>query len=146
VAKAIIKDFKAGIMSVERKLKSMPNNMNAKDVGFKHKLEDGYYIRECVIPKHALMTTAIHKVPNPLFLLTGKASILTDKGCTRIKAPHYQMTKPGTKRIIFAHEECKFVTVHRTDRKDTRDVIKDVVTDQFDKKITKKQLKLLIGG
>ena len=42
-------------------------------------------------------------------------SILTEEGVQHIKAPFQGITKVGTKRVIYTHEECIFTTVHSTD-------------------------------
>jgi hypothetical protein len=137
--------IRRAIMNVEKNIQRMPSCKTAADISFKQILQDGYYIRECPVPKNYLITTAIHKVANPLFLLKGEASILSEDGVIRIKAPFYKITQPGTKRMIYAHKDCVFVTVHRTDRKDIKSVLKDIVTDNYGKKISKGQLKLLMG-
>ena len=98
----------------------------------KHSFADGCYIREVFNPKGELIVTKIHKVSHPFFLLKGEMSILTEEGEKRIKAPHYGITKAGTKRIIYSHEDCVFVTVHATDKTDIKEIEKDVIADNYE--------------
>ena len=59
-------------------------------------------------------------------------TILSEDGEKTIKAPHYGITPAGTKRIIYAHEDCVFVTVHVTDKKDTKEIEKDIIAKKFE--------------
>ena len=113
----------------------------------KHTFADGLYIREIFIPKGQIISTGIHKKEHPYFVLKGDISVLTDKGVERIKAPYNGITKPGTKRLIYMHEDSIWITVHATDKSTVEDVLNDVVAKDFnDPDISienmKKQLKL----
>jgi hypothetical protein len=108
------KEFETGITKVQSILEK---NGHGKELGMKknpviHKFTDGQYIREIFNPAGELIVTAIHKVQHPFFLLKGEMSIMTKEGENRIKSPYYGVTEVGTKRIIYAHTDCIFVTVH----------------------------------
>jgi hypothetical protein len=96
-----------------------------------HNFADGQYIRKIVMPKGLLVTTKIHAKNHPYFILSGEASIFSDKGVERIKAPHHGITEAGTKRALYIHEQCTFITVHRTDCISVDDVVNEVVVDDF---------------
>jgi hypothetical protein len=81
----------------------------------KHTFAGGCYIREIYNPANELIITKIHKKEHPFFLMKGEMSILTEEGVQHIKAPFQGITKVGTKRVIYTHEECIFTTVHSTD-------------------------------
>lgn len=97
-----------------------------------HSFADGQYIREIYNPADAVIITKIHKKNHPFFLLEGKMTIITLEETITIEAPHYGVTKAGTKRIIYTHEPCRFVTVHRTDSTSISEIEEEVVTDSFD--------------
>jgi hypothetical protein len=97
-----------------------------------HSFADGQYIREIYNPADAIIITKIHKKNHPFFLLEGKMTIITLEETITIEAPHYGVTKAGTKRIIYTHEPCRFVTVHRTDSTSISEIEEEVVTDSFD--------------
>tara|TARA_B100001093_G_scaffold338500_1_gene323274 strand:+ start:18047 stop:18562 length:516 start_codon:yes stop_codon:yes gene_type:complete len=113
----------------------------------KHTFAGGCYIREINCPAGQILTTAIHKKEHPYFVIKGKVSVLTENGIKEITAPFYGVTKPGTKRVVFVHEDCTWVTVHRTDSTDVDEVLDEVLAKTFEdpevsfKKI-KKQLQL----
>jgi len=78
----------------------------------KHTFAGGCYVREIYNPANELIITKIHKKEHPFFLMKGEMSILTEEGIQHIKAPYQGVTKIGTKRVIYTHEECIFTTVH----------------------------------
>ena len=58
-------------------------------------------------------------------------TILMEDGVKRIKAPHYGITPAGTKRIIYCHEDCVFVTVHVTKETDLKKIEAEVIAKDF---------------
>ncbi len=97
----------------------------------KHTFAGGCYVREIYNPANMLLVTKIHKVDHPYFLMSGKMSILTEDGIVDIEAPHHGVTKAGTKRVIYTHEPCTFVTVHATDKKTPEEVEEEVIAKSF---------------
>ena len=98
----------------------------------KHTFAGGCYIREIYNPAHELIVTKIHKKEHPFFLMKGEMSILTEEGIQNIKAPYQGVTKPGTKRAIYTHEECVFITVHATENTTVEDVEEEVVCTKYE--------------
>ena len=91
-----------------------------------HDFADGQYIRTIVMPKGLALVSRIHNKNHPFFIMKGECSIYTEKGLERVKAPHNGITLAGTQRLMFIHEECTFITVHRTDCLTPEEVIKEV--------------------
>ena len=98
----------------------------------KHTFVDGAYVREITMPKGALLTSKIHKVCHPYFVLKGDVSVLTEKGVQRIKAPYSGITPAGTKRILYIHEETVWTTIHVTKEKDLKKIEEEVIANSFD--------------
>ena len=98
----------------------------------KHTFAGGCYIREIYNPANELIITKIHKKEHPFFLMKGEMSILTEDGIQHIKAPYQGITKVGTKRAIYTHEECIFITVHATDSTSIKDVEEEVVCTKYE--------------
>ena len=129
-------EFRNGIMKVQENLENHPNGLTGEALEklnpLKHSFADGCYIREIFNPKGELLVTKIHKVTHPFFLMKGDMTILMEDGIKRIKAPHYGITPAGTKRIIYCHEDCVFVTVHATKLTDIKAIEKEVIAKDFD--------------
>ena len=85
------------------------------------------------MPKDLVVSTKIHTKNHPFFIMKGEASIYSDNGVERIKAPYHGITEAGTKRVLYIHEECTFITVHRTDCLDIDDILNEVTVDDFSK-------------
>ena len=98
----------------------------------KHTFAGGCYIREIYNPANELIITKIHKKEHPFFLMKGEMSILTEDGIEHIKAPYQGITKAGTKRAIYTHEECIFITVHATENTTIEDVEDEVVCTKYE--------------
>tara|TARA_R110002012_G_scaffold234813_1_gene408468 strand:- start:984 stop:1583 length:600 start_codon:yes stop_codon:yes gene_type:complete len=98
----------------------------------KHTFAGGCYIREIYNPANHLIITKIHKKEHPFFLMKGSMSILTEEGIQHIEAPYQGVTKPGTKRAIYTHEECTFITVHATGNTSIEEVEEEVVCTRYE--------------
>jgi len=138
-----IDHFRKSIIEFEEQLASMPDSYgDAKNPGqdevankinpLKHTIVGGLYIREIFMPKGQLMTTGIHKKEHPFFVLKGDVSVLTENGVNRIKAPYNSITKPGTKRIIYIHEDTVWITVHATEKESVPEILEDIIAKDFD--------------
>ena len=49
-----------------------------------------------------------------------------------IEAPFHGITKKGTKRAVYIHEDVIFITVHATEKTTVEEVRKDVLAESFD--------------
>jgi hypothetical protein len=120
------------ILSFEDKLKLVPGAMVGDCFPLKHTFVPGMYIREITMPAGALLTSKIHKMEHPYFILRGDVSVLTEKGVVRLKTGFSGITPAGTKRLLYCHEETVWVTVHRTDSTDLKLIEEEVIAKNFD--------------
>jgi len=129
------KEFREKITELEEAILSVQGTTGEvmhKANPVKHTFAGGCYIREIYNPAHELIVTKIHKKEHPFFLMKGEMSILTEEGIQNIKAPYQGVTKPGTKRAIYTHEECVFITVHATENTTVEDVEEEVVCTKYE--------------
>jgi len=129
-------NFRKGITTFDMTLRSIPGAIIVGEEvdklnPVKHTFAGGCYIREIYNPKGELIVTKIHKVTHLYFLLKGEMSILTESGPKRIKAPYWGVTVMGTKRIIYTHEECIFITVHATKQVSVEAAEEEIVAKDF---------------
>lgn len=126
-------EVRAFILEVESRMSEVPGaKFEDECAPLKHTFADGCYIREITMPKGMLLTSKIHKKKHPYFILKGDVSVMTDEGVVRIKAPFYGITMPGTKRILYMHEETVWVTVHVTDSRDFKEIEEQIIAKTFD--------------
>jgi len=142
------KQFRENITTLENEIVNTEGVLIGEDLHktnpVKHTFADGCYIREIFNPAGLLIITAIHKKKHPFFLMEGEMSILTDDGTMHIKAPHHGVTLPGTKRVIYTHTDCVFITVHATESTDIKEIEEEVIAKDFnDPDISLEDIKLL---
>ena len=128
-------EFREGIIILQEKmLEDEDTKTPEKDPDFnpvKHTFCKHQYVREIFNPAGEMLVTKIHKVEHPFFLLKGEMSILSEEGEMRITAPYYGVTPVGTKRVILAHTDCTFVTVHPTDKTDLEEIEDELIAKDY---------------
>jgi quercetin dioxygenase-like cupin family protein len=97
----------------------------------KHNFAEGVYVREIFIPKGSLIVGKIHKHSHPNFLMKGEVSVLTEEGPKRLKAPLSMISPAGTKRVVYAHEDTVWITVHVTKKTNLKKIEKDIIAKTY---------------
>jgi hypothetical protein len=92
---------------------------------------DGCYVREWLCPAGVFTISRLHKFAHPFFVIEGDVSVMTEDGIERIKAPHYSITQPGTKRILYTHKTTRWVTVHVTDLTDPDEIVEAMTVTTY---------------
>jgi len=110
------------------------NVVRCKEFPLKHSFADQIYIRQMNMKKDTLVVGAIHNHLHVWFLLAGSLTIVTETSSEDFIAPCYVISKPGAKRVIYAHEDSIFVNIHKNP-----DNIKDI--DQLEAIIVSKNYK-----
>lgn len=79
----------------------------------KHRFTPGLYIREIFMPAGSLITSKIHNTCHPYVVSKGSVSVRIDEGNWQlIEAPFTGITNPGTRRVLYIHTDCVWVTFH----------------------------------
>lgn len=78
-----------------------------------HHFCEGVYAREFFLPAGTVAVGKMHAKESFFLLVMGDATISTEGGVVqRIRAPYMAVTQPGSKRVVFAHEDTLFLTFH----------------------------------
>jgi hypothetical protein len=97
------------IESLEAQMEQLPQ----ESFPLRHLFTPDLYIREILLPKGSLLTTRIHLTEHPFVISSGVVSVWDDEcGWLTLYAPHTGITKPGTRRILFAHTDVIWSTFH----------------------------------
>lgn len=128
------KEVRNLIMDVEEKMKQIPGAMIGDCFPLNHTFTDGLYTREIKMPKGYLVVSKIHKYEHPYFVLQGEVSVITEEGVKRIVAPYYGVTPVGTKRVLYIHEDCTWITVHTnpSNGTDVDEIEERIIAKSFD--------------
>ncbi len=98
----------------------------------KHYFSDGVYAREIIIPAGTTLTGKIHKTEHLNIISKGEITVWTDEGMKRIKAPFTMVSKPGMKRVGYAHTDTVWTTIHGTQEKDLEKLEELLIAKTFE--------------
>lgn len=106
--------------------------MEEADCPLVHSFTPGMYVRQIFIPARTVLTSRIHLTEHPYVISKGDISVWTkETGCVRLKAPHSGITKPGTRRLLFAHDDTIWTTFHATDETDVDKIVDTITTTRM---------------
>jgi hypothetical protein len=87
-----------------------------------HHFAPGMYGREFSMPAGMLVVGKIPKHGHIMMVVKGRATVLDEFGRYEVAAGFVQASRPGAKRVVLAHEDTTFVTVHLNPT-DTQDLV-----------------------
>lgn len=125
-------EFRAKIVEFEKIIKATPGTYGEDPFPLVHTFINGLYVRQVTVPARILTVTKIHAVEHVFFLQKGTVSILTESGIISHTAPYQGVTKVGTKRIIYHHDEVIFTTVHPTNKTTVAEVEAEIFAQDFE--------------
>lgn len=119
------------------------------DCPLNHRFLPGIYIREIMMAAGSLVTSMIHKTTHAYFVLQGKVSVISENfGEQYIEAPFTGTTFPNTRRVLYIHENCVWITVHPTSiqpRDESPEALLEAVA-LIEDEILEKRENPLLGG
>jgi hypothetical protein len=77
-----------------------------------HMFTDGLYVRQIEIPAGTLLTSMEHTTEHPFVILSGVIDVISCFEKIQYTGPCVGITKPGTKRVLFAHSDTVWLTFH----------------------------------
>jgi len=78
----------------------------------KHHFAPGMYGREFSMPAGMVVVGKIHRHGHIMMVCKGRATVVDEFGRYEVAAGFVQSSRPGAKRVVYAHEDTTFVTVH----------------------------------
>ena len=122
----LAKNFKTNITKLEDDIRTIADGVSvivgtkekpiltdAEQVPINHFFMDGVYVREMTMYKDTIVSGAIHKHLHMSFLLQGRVSVVGEAGMVEHVAPCIIIAEPGTKRVIYSHEDSIWYTAHK---------------------------------
>jgi len=109
------------------------------------------YIREIFMPAGSLITSKVHKTEHPYIVSYGKVAVSIDSNdWIEITAPYTNITKPGTRRVLYILEDCIWTTFHRIDGmkseyNELNDDEKENIVKEIEEKILEPHVNYLTG-
>lgn len=91
-----------------------------------HFFAPGLYARQMFIPAGTVLTGAVHKVEH-LAIFVGDITVWTEEGMKRLTGHHTFISKPGAKRVGYAHADTWCTGFFSTDKTDVAELERDLV-------------------
>lgn len=96
-----------------------------------HTFLDGVYVRTIFMPAGSLITSKKHRTRHPFSVVEGVVSVWVNEGEEQIlKAPYEGITEPGTRRVLYIHEDCIWVTYHLNPDNEDVDEIEERIIEK----------------
>lgn len=126
VTEIIEKDDRDSLVdSVESK---MVQNFEPVHSPVDHLFTPGLYTRIIQMAAGSMITSKIHKTEHPFVILKGKVSVWTkEAGVVTLEAPFIGVTKPGTRRILYIHEDTVWATFHPTNLQTVEEIEEKII-------------------
>jgi quercetin dioxygenase-like cupin family protein len=96
------------IMELQAEMMKIQNPMPEPE----HFFAPGMYGRKLTIPAGMLMVGKTHKHAHLMMVLSGRATVITEFDRKEVAPGLVSVSHPGAKRVVLAHEDTVFVTVH----------------------------------
>lgn len=106
----------------------------------------GLYMREFHAPAGTLLTSKIHKTEHPYIISKGMVSVYDGEKVVLLCAPHHGVTKPGTRRVIYVHEDLVWTTAHFNPDNETVEQIEERIIEKRVPKLSSEHKHLLINN
>lgn len=114
--------------AIEEVIEALPPE---NDTPLTHLFTPGLYTRQIVMPKDKIVVSRIHLREHPFVVLKGVVSVWDEiTGWVTLRAGHLGVTKPGTRRLLYIHEETTWATFHVTDLTDPDAIVLEVTYNQ----------------
>lgn len=127
-------DARAVIVALESAIQAYntEHGLSTPDCPLTHAFAPGAYGRQIFIPKETLVVGKIHKHAHLNFLMKGVVSVATEEGPVRLEAPLMMVSKAGTKRVVYTHEDTVWATVHLTESTDLAQIEEEIIATSYE--------------
>lgn len=121
---------RAAILRLQDELAKMPSNADQCDVA--HHFAPGMYAREFFMPAGSLVIGKIHRHSHVNVISHGRCTVFTEAGREELAAPVTWVNEPGTKRVVLAHTDVFWTTIHATGETDLKKIEQEVISAAFE--------------
>lgn len=145
VKRAAAGNFRENIVAIEKMIAGCHGAFfgDTDNCPLTHKFANGIYVREIFIPATTLYVSRIHKFDHPRILLSGELTTATEfDGLQRMRGPVSMICRAGTKRVGYAHSDCRIVTIHNAEEGAPDVIMRRLYCDTYEEfDIQRKELK-----
>lgn len=100
----------------------------AVDMPVGHIFTPGLYVRTIFMPAGTILTSRIHKTEHPFVVHKGRCVVYIEgHGAYEIVAPHFGITRAGTRRALHIVEDTYWTTFHPTQKTTVEEVEAEII-------------------
>lgn len=112
VQEKVIAERRTIAKAIQDAAMALPAEMR-RPIATRHFFAAGVYAREITIPAGVCVIGMVHRMHHVCIISAGEVSVWDPmREVQRYSAPHTFLAEPGTKRVLYAHSETVFTTVH----------------------------------
>ena len=119
------------IARAQAALFDVPDHLEGDCFPLDHSFAPGVYARTITLPADSVIVGKLHRHAHHNFIQRGKVSVLTEEGPKTLQGPCHFVSFPGTKRVVYAHEETVWTTIHPTESTDLAEIEKEVIAPDY---------------
>jgi len=124
------------IFDIERRMNEAISVSDVEEIdvqeNVRHIFAPGVYAREMTIKAGEMVIGKIHKTEHINIISKGDISVKTQFGMNRYKGPCTFVSQIGTKRVVFAHEDTIWTTIHPTQETELEKIEEHVIAKSYD--------------
>jgi hypothetical protein len=107
-----------------------------------HHWTPGLYAREIFMPAGLIITSEIHKTEHPFVVSKGRVLVYleSENRWEVIQAPHFGVTKPGTRRLLLIVFDTVWTTFHVTAKTDVGEIEDEILERRVNPLLESRQI------
>lgn len=122
----VAKDMRGKVAALQVELSNLPQYQPKTT----HYFHGGMYCREVFREAGVLVVGAVHKKEHFYLIVSGTVAITTDEGVQEVTGPHLFLSKPGTKRAVYAITDALCMTFHAIEAKTVEEAESELVEEE----------------
>jgi hypothetical protein len=95
-----------------------------------HYFADGMYCRQVFRRAGTVIVGKVHRKEHFFAVIQGRMTVWSEIGMQTVEAPWIWISKPGTKRVTYAHTDATALTVHQVSSRDVFEIERELVEDE----------------
>lgn len=140
-------NIRSAILSLQDQILEMDGHLLAADFETNHYFAPETYGREILLKKGDLVVGKIHKHAHLNIISRGLVAVMTEEGPRLFDARERPVTftsLPGTKRVVYAHEDTYWTTIHITKETDLCKIEGEIIAKGYDELPSPEEISILI--
>ncbi len=137
-----------GSARINRRIESMEAELlkvTQVEMPLTHRFASGVYLREIFMPAGTFVIGHQHNTEHFNIVISGRASVMIEGKVHQIVAPSIFKSGSDVRKVLFIHEDMRWLTVHPTDETDL-DRLEEILITKSPSFLLHEEMKNLLDG